>query len=126
MLKKFGTALAMAAVLLVGTGALAEPHKLTGGRHPPRPVTGVININAATAAQLDMLPGIGRHTAGQIVAFREKQPFKAAEDLVKVKGVSQRTLGHIKSYLTVSGPTTLAYAAKSPGASNEGAARQVN
>lgn len=126
MLKKLGTVLAMAAVLGVGGSALAERHKLTGGRQPPRPVTGVVNINAATAAQLDMLPGIGRQTAGQIVAFREKQPFKAADDIVKVKGVGPRTFGRIKGHLTVSGPTTLAYAAKPAGSPKEGAARPVN
>ncbi len=125
MMKKLGTMLAMAAVLTVGGSALAEGHKLTGGRHPARPVAGVININAATATQLDMLPGIGRNTAGKIVAFREKQPFRATEDLVKVKGVGQRTFGRIKTYLTVSGPTTLAYLAK-PGASSKDGARQVN
>ncbi len=66
MLKKIGTMLAVAAVLATSGAAFAQAHKLTGGRHPARAVTGVVNINAATAAQLDMLPGVGRHTAGLI------------------------------------------------------------
>ena len=113
MLKKLGTMLAMAAVLSVGGDALAEGRKpFTGGRHPARAVAGVININTATAKQLDMLPGVGRHTAALIVAYREKQSFKAPEEIAQVKGLGQGIYRRIKAYLTVSGQTTLAYAAE--------------
>jgi len=108
--KKLGTMAVMAAALALGGAARAEAHKLTGGRQVARPVTGTININTATAKELDMLPGVGRHTAALILAYREKQSFNAPEEITKVKGVGRATYKKIKPYLSVSGPTTLAYA----------------
>ncbi len=133
MLKKLGTMLAMGALLSIGGGALAEGRKpFSGGRHPARAVAGVININTATTKQLDMLPGVGRHTAALIVAYREKQAFKAPEEIEKVKGVGAGTYRRIKPYVTVSGQTTLAFAVQArppdpskPGA-KEGPAQKVN
>jgi competence protein ComEA len=101
------------AAMAVSGSALAASGK---GLHlTPREVSGVININTATAQQLELLPGVGRHTAGLIVAYREKTPFKAAHEIVKVKGVGQGIFNHVKQYLTIAGPTTLAVAhAKGP------------
>jgi len=110
--------IAMAAVCLAAvtfsTTAMADRHPPS---RTPRPVTGLVNINTATSHQLELLPGVGRRTASLIVAYREKQPFKAPAEIVKVKGVGQGIFRHIKPYLTVSGPTTLALA--SPKASAE-------
>ena len=132
MLRKLGLLLTMVSVLAVGGSALAQAHPFTGGRHPARAISGVVNINTATSAQLEMLPGVGRQTAGLILAYREKQPFKTSEDIVKIKGVGPRTYSRIKTNLAVSGPTTLAFAAsaKSPAPSTAAAkatpAKQVN
>lgn len=55
---------------------------------------GPVNINTADAATLDAeLNGVGPVTAERIVAYREANgPFVKADDIVKVKGVGQRTL----------------------------------
>lgn len=98
-------AMVVAAVGMSGSAIAA------GDRRPsftPREVAGVININAASAKELELLPGVGHKTAGLIVAYREKTPFKAPHDIVKVKGVGERTFNKIKPYLAISGPTTLA------------------
>ncbi|MFZ5439805.1 MAG: ComEA family DNA-binding protein [Myxococcota bacterium] len=70
-------------------------------------VTGVVNLNTATAQQLDLLPGIGAKAARRIIEFRAKTPFAKVEDLRKVKGFGPKKLEKLKPFLSVSGPTTV-------------------
>jgi competence protein ComEA len=99
--------------LSVGFAGSAMAQKRTFDR-TPRPVTGVVNINTAALKELAMLPGVGRHAAQLIVAYREKQPFKSPAEIVNVKGVGQGIYRRIKAHLAISGPTTLAVQPKSP------------
>ena len=63
-----------------------------------------IDINRAEAWLLAALPGIGDTRAGDIVAYREQNgPFRAVNDLLKVKGIGQATLDKIKNLITISG-----------------------
>ncbi|MEW6244820.1 MAG: ComEA family DNA-binding protein [Bacillota bacterium] len=56
----------------------------------------LININTATAAQLQSLPGIGPAIAQRIVEYREKSgPFGRIEDLMKVSGIGPKVLANI-------------------------------
>lgn len=67
-----------------------------------------VNINTADAAQLALLPRIGPSVAQKIVAFRkENGPFKAADDLLLVPGIGEKTFALLKPYLATSGETTL-------------------
>lgn len=64
--------------------------------------TQAININTATAQQLQSLPGIGQVRAQEIVADREKNgPFRIPEDLLRVSGIGESTLNGILEYITV-------------------------
>jgi competence protein ComEA len=50
--------------------------------------SGVVNINRASVAELDALPGVGPSTAQAIVDYRVSNgPFGSAEDLLNVKGI---------------------------------------
>ena len=61
-----------------------------------------LNINTATAAQLDLLPGIGPSKAGAIIAYREKHgDFKRIEDLLNVSGIGPSIFDQIKDRITV-------------------------
>jgi competence protein ComEA len=66
------------------------------------PVTSPININTATASELDALPGIGAKTAARIVEYRQKNgPFKKVEELMNVRGVGEKNFLKLKSQITV-------------------------
>jgi competence protein ComEA len=62
-----------------------------------------INVNTATVAELDTIPGIGPVTAGAIVAYRQEHgPFQSLEDLLEVPDIGPATLERLRPYLTVS------------------------
>lgn len=61
-----------------------------------------ININTATLAELDNLPGIGPSTAQKIIEYREKNgKFKKIEDIQNVKGIGEAKYEDIKEKITV-------------------------
>lgn len=64
--------------------------------------TGKININTASAALLDTLPGIGPVIAQRIVDYRETvAPFRQISDLANVEGIGNATLLKIETLITV-------------------------
>ena len=64
----------------------------------------IVNINTATAAELDALPGIGPVLAGRIIDYREAYGgFRSPEELSKVKGIGEAILEEILDLITVGG-----------------------
>lgn len=63
---------------------------------------GLVNINTATAEQLQTLPGIGQAKANAIVAYREANGnFSSTEDLRNVPGIKEGVFGQIQSLICV-------------------------
>jgi competence ComEA-like helix-hairpin-helix protein len=61
-----------------------------------------VNINTASAVELEKLPGIGKILAERIVAHRERYgPFRRAEHLMMVRGFSDNKFRKIRYLVTV-------------------------
>ena len=61
---------------------------------------GRINVNAASASELDELPGIGPALAAAIIEYREEHgPFTSAEELMEVYGIGEATLEGMLPFL---------------------------
>jgi competence protein ComEA len=62
----------------------------------------LININTATPQLLETLPGLGNIIAERIVAYREQHgPFRRAEHLMMVRGISDRKFRTIRPLIIV-------------------------
>jgi competence protein ComEA len=99
-------ALNLAAPLVDGTQILVPKE----GAPLPSPVTGsgtvaaggLVNVNTATAAELETLPGIGEVTAQAIIDYRtENGPFSSVDELLDVTGIGDVTLENIRDLVTV-------------------------
>ena len=80
-------------------GAAAPPAG-GGSRGPKTPSGGTVDVNRATPAELDALPGVGPATAAKIIAGR---PYASLDELVSRKAVSAATLEKIRGLVAVGG-----------------------
>jgi competence ComEA-like helix-hairpin-helix protein len=65
-----------------------------------QPIHNSINLNTASAEELDRLPNIGRKTAESIVAFRDEHgPFRRPEQLMLIRGVSETRFIEIRDLI---------------------------
>jgi len=100
-----------AALLTFAPTTFAQTGRATAAEEAPAP-TGVVNIQTATAEQLQLLPGIGPSKANAIVAHRERRAFRRVEDILRVRGIGRATFRQLRPMLTVEGPTTFAAPAR--------------
>jgi competence protein ComEA len=62
----------------------------------------VVNLNTASSAELQTLPGIGARTAERILEYRQKNgPFKKIEEIMNVQGIGEKVFLKLKPQLTV-------------------------
>lgn len=61
-----------------------------------------VNLNTATAEELDTLPGIGESLARRIIAWREANgPFESVEQIMEVSGIGEAKFAELKDRITV-------------------------
>ena len=80
---------------------------------------GVVNLNTASADQLQQIPGIGPSKANAIVEYRTVTPFKSVEEIKEVKGIGDKLFAKISPYLTLSGETRTASSGETKPGSGE-------
>lgn len=62
----------------------------------------IVNVNTASLAELEALPGVGPRAAQRIVEYRTKNgAFKKIEELMKVQGIGERSFLRLKPLVTV-------------------------
>jgi competence protein ComEA len=98
----------LALVILIATviaqSAVASPQaaKTAGAAKAKATAASPINLNSASVAQLQTLPGIGASTAQRIVEYRQKNgSFKKIEELMNVKGIGEKSFLKLKPLITV-------------------------
>jgi len=96
---RHGEAAVQPGAVLPGAGAGAGG---SGAIDPGGPAGGPIDLNTATAEQLDTLPGVGQVTASRIIAWRSAHPFTSVDDLRQVPGIGDRRFATLKDLVTVS------------------------
>ena len=105
------------ALLLFGSGGLqaelspetaaAPERSLQGGNDPEQTALELLpeeklDLNTATAEELQKLPGIGEVLSQAIVEYREEHgPFQSVEELLQVPGIGQGRLDNIRDLVTV-------------------------
>ena len=101
-MKMHSSVRALASALLLAGLALGGPAPAQQADAAP----GVVNVNTATAEELEMLPGIGPSKARAILEARQqKGRFQSLDELEEVKGIGRSTVEQLRPYATVSGRT---------------------
>jgi len=86
----------------VETGAISSETASSSGAVSAGTPIGKININTATAEQLDTLSGIGPAYAGRIIDYRNSHGgFKSIEEIQEVTGIGPKTFEKLKDQITI-------------------------
>jgi competence protein ComEA len=100
------TRILMVVLLILGVGIAAHAEQRASAQKAStaKPsASGPLNLNTATVAQLEALPGIGKSVAERILEYREKSGgFKKVEDLMNVRGIGEKSFLKLKPLITVS------------------------
>jgi len=92
--------------IIVGAPAVTKASSKSKSRKAGAPqgkiTSGTININTATVAQYEQLPGVGAVMAARILTYRTAHgPFTSIDDLTKVSGMGKSKFANLKSFVRI-------------------------
>ena len=97
----------IAGILASALLATPFPSDHTQAPAPAAAPRAALDLNSASVAELEGLPGVGRSTAERIVEHRQKNgAFKKIEELMNVKGIGEKSFLRLKPLITVTPPKT--------------------
>ena len=92
---------------MAGAGRTTRSTGSTASTRRRRRRRRAVNLNTATQADLEKLPGVGPATAKQILEYRQKNNgFKKVEELMNIKGIGEKSFLKLKPLVTVAPPKT--------------------
>ena len=101
LLRALGVLVVMAAI---GGAPVIAQEKPTAPQKPAA-ASSQVNLNTATQAQLETLPGVGAATAKRIIEYRDKNGgFKKIEELMNVRGIGEKSFLKLKPLIVVTAP----------------------
>ena len=92
----------LACAMCIGLGLGPSLHAVGQDAKPSASLPGPINLNSATAADLEKLPGVGAAMAARFLEYRQKSGgFKKIEELMNIQGIGERNFLRLKPLVTV-------------------------
>jgi competence protein ComEA len=89
---------------LLHVGCSSDRPQTFSAQHPVSVAAsrGAVNINTATADQLQSIPGIGPVLSKKIIEHRDRYgPFRRAEEILIVEGISEKRFREFRSYILI-------------------------
>lgn len=95
--------------LWLTAAGLAISLEASAGSPRAAPHQGAVNLNNATPAQLQQLPGMSPAAVQAIICYRQAKKFIRISQLAEVRGMSPARVEALRPFLTVYGPTDLTW-----------------
>ncbi len=98
----FAVGILVAALVGSAPSVWAQAPKAPAASKARATASAPVNLNSATAAQLQTLPGIGASAAQRILDYRQKNgAYKKIEELMNVKGIGEKSFLKLKPLISV-------------------------